>query len=229
MTESQDIQIQKILIEYFKDFDNETMIKIIDSFVYEQSATDNKIGEIIQKFLSDNSLTTAYVNCMLDKTAQYFTRSTNSERQMIDLIKAGFLNLAYNRFRVSTIELKLAKCEIDIAKRGEEIAINELKIEKLNKSIDSIESVKSDIIQKKIIQKKTSRKTKLIDPTKVKFRFDDDTNSDVHVITTLNDNYTLCGILIGGDYTHDVELNSTEKITCQHCLDVINQGKTAKI
>lgn len=230
----QSIQIQKILIDYFKDFDDETMIKVIDSFVYKEPTTDEKISKIIEKFLADNSLTQAWCNIMLDKKEprRFFTRSNMSEVEIINQITNGFLNLAYNRFRCSNIELKLAKNETNITKRNlnianleKKIAINELKLEKLNKSIETNEM--SDV--KIQTNKKVSKQKKLVDPTKIKFRFDNDTDADVHVTTILNDNYTLCGILIDGDYTHDVELGSTEKITCQHCLDVINQCKTAKI
>ena len=90
MTESQDIQIQKILIDYFKDFDDETMIKVIDSFVYDESTTDTKISKIIEKFIDDNSLTKAFINNALDKkreSTQYFTKSSGSEREMIDKVK----------------------------------------------------------------------------------------------------------------------------------------------
>lgn len=210
----QNIQIQKILIEYFKDFNDDTIIKVIKSFVYEESTNDNEIGEIIEKFLYDNSLKTAYVNVILDKSAQYFTRSTGSQREIIDSVKVAFLNLAFNRFKLSAIELKLAKSELDIAKSENNITINKLKIKKSARKNKVNPSVGTGWFTK---------------AKKVKFRFDDDTDADVHVNTTLNNNYTLCGISIDGDYTHDVELNSTEKITCQHCLDIINQCKTTKI
>lgn len=231
----QSIQIQKILIDYFKDFDDETMIKVIDSFVYDEPTTDEKISKIIEKFLADNSLTQAWCNIMLDKKepTRFFTRSNMSEVEIINQIKNGFLNLAYNRFRCSSIELKLAKNETDTTKRylkianlEKEIAINELKIDKLNKfEINATSDVKIQTNKKTSKQKKSN----LIDPKKVKFRFDNDDKAEVHITTILNDDYTLCGILIDGDYTHDIELDSTEKITCQHCLDVIKQCKTAKI
>lgn len=229
---SQEIQIQKILIEYFKDFDDETMVKIIDSFVYEIGTDDERISKIIEKFLSDNLLTDTYCNYISDKTTKSsFFRCSGSELQMIDYLKNGFLNLAYNRLRSSIYELKLEKIKNNIAKHDMTIAKCNMTITKCNLRIKEIENgLINDLeIEEKPKPKAKSKKQKNIDYKKVKLRFDDDNAAEVHMIIGLNESYTLCGILIEGDYTHNVEFNSTEKITCQHCLDVINQCKATKI
>lgn len=225
---SQEIQIQKILIEYFKDFDDETLVKIIDSFVYEIGTDDERISKIIEKFLSDNLLTDTYCNYISDKTSKSsFFKCSRSELQMIDYLKNGFLNLAYNRLRISVYDLKLEKIKNNIAVYDLKLAKHEATIAKCNLRIKEIEN--DTLINEEKQKTKKDKKQKEVDYKRVKLRFDDDSAAEVHMIIGLNENYTLCGILIDGDYTHDVEINSTEKISCQHCLNVINQCKATKI
>lgn len=227
---SQEIQIQKILIEYFKDFDDETMVNVIDSFVYEMGTNDERISKIIEKFISDNLLTETYINYISDKTTKSsFFRCSGSELQMMDYLKNGFLNLAYNRLRSSIYELKLEKIKNNIAKHNTTIAKCNLRIKEIENGslINDLQNKERQKIKKDKKQKDVDYKE--VDYKKVKLRFDDDSDAEVHMIIGLNENYTLCGILIDGDYTHDVKINSTEKISCQHCLDVINQCKATKI
>lgn len=228
--ESQEIQIQKILLEYFKDFDDETIVNVIDSFVYEMGTNDERISKIIEKFISDNLLTETYINYISDKTTKSsFFRCSGSELQMIDYLKNGFLNLAYNRLRSSIYELKLEKIKNNIAKHDMTIAKCNVTITKCNLRIKEIENGLINDLEIEEKPKAKSKKQKNIDYKKVKLRFDDDNAAEVHMIIGFNENYTVCGILIDGDYTHDVEINSTENITCQHCLDIINQCKATKI
>lgn len=219
--ESQEIQIQKILLEYFKDFDDETIVNVIDSFVYEMGTNDERISKIIEKFISDNLLTDTYCNYISDKTNKksFFNKCSRSELQMIDYLKNGFLNLAYNRLRISVYELKLEKIKNNIAKHDMTIAKCNLRIKEIEN-----DTLINDL-QDKENQKTKKDKKQNVDYKKVKLRFDDDNAAEVHMIIGFNESYTLCGILIEGDYTHNVEFNSTEKITCHNCLDVINQCK----
>jgi len=223
--ETQEIQIQKILIEYFKDFDDETMVNVIDSFVYEMNTDDERISKIIEKFLSDNLLTDTYCNYISDKTNKksFFNKCSRSELQMIDYLKNGFLNLAYNRLRISVYELKLEKIKNNIAKHDMTIAKCNLRIKEIEN-----DTLINDLQDKENQKTKKDKKQK-VDYKNVKLRFDDDVDAEVHMIIGFNENYTVCGILIDGDYTHDVEINSTENITCQHCLNIINQCKATKI
>jgi hypothetical protein len=105
-------QLQEIVIDYFKDMDNETMIKFIDSFVFHLPITEhNGISDLIEKFLKDNGLENAYTNYIYDITHKddSWRTSSGSEMTMINNVKNAFMNLAYNRFRnITPIVMKTA-------------------------------------------------------------------------------------------------------------------------
>lgn len=101
-------QVQKIILNYFKDTDDKTLVAIIDSFVYNEPITDrtSNTSKLIEKFIDDNGLTTAYVNYLSDlrnPTKSFFSCS-GSERQMIQMVIEAMLSLSYNRFRRSVRE-----------------------------------------------------------------------------------------------------------------------------
>lgn len=112
MKSEQQVELQKQIIEYFKDVDDKTIRDVIESFVYFKGSNNNAVGELIQKFLKDNGLTMAFVNyCMDMKRVQnaeqiMFYRSSGSERDMIENIKVSLLNLAYNRFSALVDKIK---------------------------------------------------------------------------------------------------------------------------
>ena len=100
MKAEQQIQIQQLVLDYFIDTDDKTMSAIIKCFVYNESTKDDKISELIDKFIKDNGLTQAFINHHLDlkNTESMWLRSSLSERDMIDQVHRAFLNLAFNRF-----------------------------------------------------------------------------------------------------------------------------------
>lgn len=102
MKREQEIQLQQIVLDYFIDVDDKTMSSIIKSFVYNEGTTDNKISLLINKFIDDNGLKTAFINYHIDLNKDpnkfHFYRSSGSELEMINTIKSAFLNLAFNRF-----------------------------------------------------------------------------------------------------------------------------------
>lgn len=112
-------QLQKIILDYFKDTDNQTIIGFIDSFVYHQGTSNKLIVDLIKKFLHDNGLEKAYANYMIDHDRKQrreevsFYKASLSERTMIDEIKQALHNLAYIRFR----EIKPAPKPIAYSKR----------------------------------------------------------------------------------------------------------------
>ena len=112
MKASQSIDLQKIVIDYFEKYDDKTMVEVIESFVYKLPSKSNKTGELIEQFLNDNGLKEAFVNCAIDDAKEkvnpdyLFNRASASEREMIEQIKISFLNLAYNRLRHNTIDVK---------------------------------------------------------------------------------------------------------------------------
>lgn len=98
--DKQGIRIQEIVADYFENTDNETLVSIIESFVYNLPAEKEGISKIIEKFIEDNELTTAYVNYLSDiKKQKFFLSSAPSERYMIQDIKHAMLNLSFNRLR----------------------------------------------------------------------------------------------------------------------------------
>ena len=101
--EKQLLELQRIVLDYFKDIDDVTMGKVIESFVYGVSTKDDKASKLIETFIKDNGIETAFVNYMIDLKAKadgksLWLRSSYSERSIIEDIKISFLNLAFNRF-----------------------------------------------------------------------------------------------------------------------------------
>lgn len=100
---SQLIQIQEIVFEYFKDTDTATVISLTNAFAFNNvQSNDNETGKIIQKFLIDNGLETAYVNYVSDvirNEQKFFIKSESSEMQTIEQVKLAFLVLSFNRLR----------------------------------------------------------------------------------------------------------------------------------
>ena len=112
------MELQRIVIDYFKDVDDKTIGNIIESFVYGKSTKNDKASKLIESFIKDNGIETAFVNYMIDVKAKaegkaLWLRSSYSERGIIEDIKISFLNLAFNRF----IELASNKVELVEARK----------------------------------------------------------------------------------------------------------------
>lgn len=97
------IQLQKIIFDYFKDVEDATLVEIVDSFVYDQPNPSSEVSKIIEKFMKDNGLETAFINYHYDKEKKnkFFDRSQLSEKSMIENVKMSLLGLSHNRFRAS--------------------------------------------------------------------------------------------------------------------------------
>lgn len=96
-------QVQELVLDYFKDMDDKTVSEVVDSLVYATPITDrkSKTSAVIEKFLSDNGLSVAYANYMIDyrNESRYFSRASMSEVDMIEKVRNALLNLSYNRYR----------------------------------------------------------------------------------------------------------------------------------
>lgn len=106
MSKDHTITIQKVVLEYFKEYDDDTFIQIVDAFVYScPPKAKSKVGEIITKFIQDNGVEYAYINYVSDERDQskFFKRTSMSQAGMIQDLKTAFLNAAFNRFRNSTL------------------------------------------------------------------------------------------------------------------------------
>ena len=113
--EKQLLELQRIVIDYFKDVDDKTIGCIIESFVYGKSTKNDKASKLIESFIKDNGIETAFINYMIDVKAKaegksLWLRSSYSERSIIEDIKISFLNLAFNRFiNLSTNMIELVE------------------------------------------------------------------------------------------------------------------------
>ncbi len=92
-------QLQQIVFDYFKDIDDDTILSITHSFTFIKPADNNKVSELITKFLKDNGLERAYVNYLSDfnDPDKLFFRSSMAEADIIREIKIAFLVLSFNR------------------------------------------------------------------------------------------------------------------------------------
>lgn len=141
MTTEQQKQIQQHIIDYFKEYDNDVFVAIIDSFVYQERATKN-VSEIIEKFLTDNQLTDAYVNYISDqKDQKFFNRTSMSQGAMIDTIKTALLNASFNRLRKTideTRKFKKLKKDFKEIKEGIEKIMDAGSVERFDEGMDDL-------------------------------------------------------------------------------------------
>jgi len=174
------LELQKIVFNYFENTDDKTISEIISGFMYDKKNISHKASKLFEKFLDDNELSDTYADYIYDLTSTaYFRRSNSSGIQMIEQIKISFLNLCYNRFR------------------------------------DILDNQKPEI--------------KLKEANKIKFRFEDEEEPEVHILSNLNPEYTICGILTEGDHIHDIKHNVSQKTNCLHCISVIKKHKKTKL
>ncbi len=149
--QSQQKMLQDLIIEYFKDTDNKTLVAFIESFVYHQPITDrnSNTSKLIEKFLKDNELELAYCNYMIDYVRgadAMWLKSSGSQREMIDGIKQALLNLAFNRFRNinhSSIESsKVVQTKVKKTYKTDKIKI--LGTSEIEKSVHIVSNINSD-------------------------------------------------------------------------------------
>ena len=103
--DSQDVQIQKIVLEYFKDVDDKMMVLFIESFVYYQPNPIKPVADLLKKFMVDQDIETIYLNYYQDVRdinagRQFsFRRCGFSDSAILQQIMTALLNLAYNRLK----------------------------------------------------------------------------------------------------------------------------------
>lgn len=101
MKNTQERAIQEEIIDYFKDYDNQTISHFINSFIYFKPAYNDKISKLLEKFLEDNGLINAYLNYTSDARGenQFLNKASGSEVDIINKVMNALFNLCYNRFR----------------------------------------------------------------------------------------------------------------------------------
>lgn len=80
-----------------------------------------------------------------------------------------------------------------------------------------------------IVVKKAKKETTIKEANKIKFRFEDDEESEIHILSNLNEEYTICGIYTDGDHVSDVKLSPKGKTDCIHYRDLVNMCKSIKL
>lgn len=105
--------LQLAVFDYFKDTPDELFSQIVDSFVYNKGSSNDKVGKVVEKFLKDNGVEQAYINCRIDMTddARIFKRSSMTERDMIEQLRTAFLSISFHRFQQN---LKLVKDAVEM-------------------------------------------------------------------------------------------------------------------
>lgn len=103
--------LQLAVFEYFKDTPDELFSEIVESFVYNKGSSNDKVGKLVEKFLKDNGVEQAYINCRIDLKNQFFKRSSLTERDMIEQLRNAFLSISFHRFQKN---LKLVKDAVEM-------------------------------------------------------------------------------------------------------------------
>lgn len=97
-------QIQEHVFDYFKDTDNETLVKVIESFSFHKGTDDGEVSDLITQFLKDSDLEEAYLEYYTyiinpETRSSYFRGGSPSQHEFIENVKTAFLVLAFNRLR----------------------------------------------------------------------------------------------------------------------------------
>lgn len=93
-------EIQEDLMEYFKDIDDKTFIGIVDVIVYQLGTTDSNISKLSEKFLTDNGLSEAYLNYILEmKHPSKFFQPNPTDVRMIEDVNVSLISIGFIRFK----------------------------------------------------------------------------------------------------------------------------------
>ncbi len=95
------IEIQENLFEYFENTNDKVFVEFIKLFVYKQESKNEEANKLFEQFLTDNGIRKAYDNYQqdLENPTSFFTRSSMSERNLIEQIKQGLLSVAFNKLQ----------------------------------------------------------------------------------------------------------------------------------
>lgn len=96
-----DQQIQENVFDYFKNVSDEIFVQVVDCLAYHQSTNNQEVSKLCEAFLSDNELSIIYGNYVLDlkEPRDFFSRTSLSERNIIDQIKVGLMSASHVRFK----------------------------------------------------------------------------------------------------------------------------------
>lgn len=96
------IQVQNLVLDYFKDTNNQMVSDFVDCFVYDAYPRNPDVSQLVEKFLSENGIENSYRKICYDKSQpkQMFSTANHSDRSIISDVQNALLNLVFNRFRV---------------------------------------------------------------------------------------------------------------------------------
>ena len=175
--------------------------------------TDNKtLVEIIHAFVYYSPSNRSDVGVIIDK-----------------FLKDNDLTQAYINYSIDIKEKDNPSTYFNRSSLSEREMIENVRLSFLSLGFNRL---RQSIVTPTVITQPKSRKPrvvkdKLVEPTKVKMTYKDDGDSDVHIVSG-NDDYTLCGNMIEGDFA-DSKLNVKSKVTCKHCLNIVKSCKTYKV
>jgi len=178
-------------------------------FDYFKDTDDKTLVEIIDAFVYNSPSNRSDVGIIIDK----FLKDN-------DLVQA-FINYNIDLKNIDNKNVFFNKCSL-----SEREMIENIRISFLSLAFNRLrQSVVKPIVSKS--RKPRVVKDKLVEPIKVKMTYKDDDSSDVHIVSD-NEDYTICGNLIEGEFA-DSELNVKSKVTCVHCLNLVNKCKKYKV
>jgi hypothetical protein len=95
------IHIQKIIFDYFLDFDDKTVVRFVEIFMYNKKTNDKRINDLLEKFLVDQGVKDSYERYQYDlhDNDSYFCKCEMSDTQIINDIQHALLNVSFNRLR----------------------------------------------------------------------------------------------------------------------------------
>ena len=97
--DNQQVQMQKLIFNYFIDYDDKTVVEFINCFVYSEVNPRKEVSELLHKFLKDQDLELAYADYISDRRgdSKYWLKSNPSDIETINQIFHALLNISFNR------------------------------------------------------------------------------------------------------------------------------------
>ena len=142
--EKQSYQVQEIVLDWFKDVDNEHVMDFMYVFIYNDKAMYPDTNELLDKFLNENGLKNSYTNYLIDlkdkdDKTKFFRRQTFSDSSILEDVRNGLFNLCFNRFKNMIFENRVVDSNHKLEIINKNIEIFDLQIKCYNLQIAGLE------------------------------------------------------------------------------------------
>ena len=142
--EKQSYQVQEIVLDWFKDVDNEHVMDFMYVFIYNDKAMYPDTNELLDKFLNENGLKNSYTNYLIDlkdkdDKTKFFRRQTFSDSSILEDVRNGLFNLCFNRFKNMIFENRVVDSTHKLELINKNIEIFDLQIKCYNLQIAGLE------------------------------------------------------------------------------------------